>query len=283
MTFKRIRTSLAAAGLATLTFSAQAADMVEPFSKAPPATPAWSWSGFYIGVQGGSAWGTTEDSATSFNLCFSGVCFPQQTFTPPGAERSGYSINGLHGGGTAGFNWQFGQVVAGVEGDFSGANIDGSADCALGFSFNNGFSHMPTGCRTRLPWFGTLDARLGASIEHALVYVKAGGAFAHFDRDEIVGSISNFPGGLQGNGSFGENRMGVAVGTGVEYALGRNWSAKLEYDYMDFGTRTFVLTTTGTLFGANNSNNLSVDVRERVHVIKAGLNYRFGWWNGEFR
>ncbi len=124
-----------------------------------------------------------------------------------------------------------------------------------------------------------LTGRLGVTIDHALVFVKAGGAWAHFDRDVTLGVIANGPGGAQGNGSFGENRSGVTLGTGIEYALGSNWSAKVEYDYMDFGTKSSVLATTGTLFGAGNVNNLTVDVRERVHVVRAGLNYRFGLWN----
>lgn len=280
MTSKLIRTSFAAAALAALSVSAQAADMVAPaYTKGPVAAPAWSWSGFYIGVQGGGAWGTTEDSATSFVNCFGGVCLPRQTFTPVGAERSSYTMNGFHGGGTAGFNWQFGQVVAGVEGDISGANIEGTGDCALGYAFNLGTGHLPAGCSTKMPWFGTLTGRLGVTIDHALVFVKGGGAWAHFDRSVTLGLVANGPGALQGDGSFGENRSGFTVGTGIEYALGSNWSAKVEYDYMDFGTKSSVVSTTGTLFGAGNVNNLTVDVRERVHVVRAGLNYRFGWWN----
>jgi len=258
--------------------SAIAADLPLKAS-APLPPPAWSWSGFYLGVQGGSGWGTTEDSATSFVNCFGGTCLAPQTFTPPGAERSSYTINGFHGGGTAGFNWQFGQIVAGVEGDISGANIEGTGDCALGFSFNLGTGHAPAGCHTKMTWFGTLTGRLGVTVDHALVFVKAGGAWANFDRDVTLGLIANTPPGVpfQGNGSFSENRSGVTIGTGVEYALGTNWSAKVEYDYMDFGTKSATFATTGTLFGAGNVNNLNVDVRERVHVVRACLNYRFNW------
>src|SRR5690348_16682605 len=105
---------LAAAGLsaAIVTTASSAADL-RPLYKAPPlAAPAWSWSGFYIGVQGGAGSGSSEDSVTADQFCpAGGACGAVFTFPAPGLLRSNYSFNGLHGGVTAGYNWQTGPVL----------------------------------------------------------------------------------------------------------------------------------------------------------------------------
>jgi outer membrane immunogenic protein len=133
---------------------------VPVYTKAPP--PAWSWTGFYLGLQGGAGWGTSQKNETGFEST-TGVI---TTTTTPFAFQSSYGLNGLHGGGTAGFNWQTGPVVWGIEGDISAADISGSGDCTAVF----GFGGAPIGgCHTRLTAFGTLTGRLGVTVDHALV------------------------------------------------------------------------------------------------------------------
>jgi outer membrane immunogenic protein len=134
-----------------------------------------------------------------------------------------------------------------VEGDISGANINGNGDCTNAMPGNNmAFAPLlaiSTGCRTSMTWFGTLTGRLGFTVDHALIYVKGGGTDAHFNYTAT--STSTFilvaapltP-------TLGENRFGGTAGFGIEYAFLNNWSAKLEYDYMDFGTKN--LTFVGT-------------------------------------
>src|SRR5262245_37821684 len=244
-----------------------AADMA---GKTPPPPQAWSWSGFYIGVQGGAGWGITEDNLTSQVGCLLdfGIC--NETPLLPGVRRGSYPISGWHGGGTVGWNWQIGPIVFGVEGDISGANIKGDSSCVEAFPLSSGVS-----CSTNMTWFATATGRLGFAIDRALLYVKAGGAWAHFDRNLNSGIAIGDLVVAHSTPKVGENRSGFTFGAGIEYAFWGNWSAKLEYDYMDFGTRsyefaTFNPITTITIFS-------TFDDRERVHVIRAGLNYRFGW------
>ena len=80
--------------------------------------------------------------------------------------------------------------------------------------------------------------------------------------------------------TLSENRTGGTIGIGVEYAFLSNWSAKLEYDYMDFGSRnlTFLGTPCGGVSAITCVNNESV--RETVSVVRAGVNYRFNWGGG---
>jgi outer membrane immunogenic protein len=255
--------------------SALAADMPVKARPLPPPPPPWSWSGFYIGVQGGGGLGTTDDNLLSIQQCnAAGVCNPTQVLNPPGLARDSYLLSGWHGGGTIGWNWQTGPIVFGVEGDISGSNIEGTSGCSQGITAF--FSGKVSSCSTKMTWFATATGRLGFAIDHALLYVKAGGAWAHFDRNTNTGFVSAAPSGVAFSApTVGENRSGFTFGAGIEYAFWGNWSAKLEYDYMDFGTKTFSFLTTQP--PAGNTVNSTFEDRERVHVVRAGLNYRFNW------
>jgi outer membrane immunogenic protein len=233
----------------------------------------FSWTGFYIGAQGGAGWGTSDDNLTAIEICTGGQCTGVIPFAPKGLLRDSYGINGFHGGGTIGYNLQTGPVVLGVEADLSASDITGDGNCIDSF----GVLFGPASCHTKLTSFGTVTGRLGfAATERALVFVKAGGAWGNFDRSVIAGSTGPGPGSVVGaTASVNETRWGVTVGTGVEYALFGNWSAKVEYDFMDFGTHNEKFHFTGpTLPGG--SIDLYSDDREQVHVVRFGLNYRFG-------
>src|SRR5215813_8377791 len=115
----------------------------------------FSWTGFYIGAQGGAGWGTTEDSINSTQFCVGGVCGPVVPLTPfVGFLRDSYTMNGFHGGGTIGANLQTGPVVLGVEADISGSNIEGKSDCNFAFAIALGGALAR--CRTDLSSFGTV-------------------------------------------------------------------------------------------------------------------------------
>lgn len=90
-----------------------------------------------------------------------------------------------------------------------------------------------------------------------LFYAKGGAAWAN---DEFLYSRAGFAGGV------GETRTGWTVGAGVEVGFAPNWSAKLEYNYMDFGNDR-------ASFGPTDAFNID----QQMHVVKAGINYRFGW------
>jgi outer membrane immunogenic protein len=255
-----------------LVASANAADMAPAYVKAGPP----SWTGFYIGAQGGFGVGSAEESGSSATLCNPGC---NTTFVVSPALHSTAFLIGLHGGGTAGFNWQSGPFVFGVEGDISGANLDGTAgNCSLLFAggpiLAGGFAFAS--CRTSLTWFATATGRLGLTIHDALIYAKGGAAWARYNHD--VASMNNNvnPTVFNDTGPIGDNRVGFTVGAGIEYAFWSGWSAKLEYDYLDFGTKNIDIPV--TLVGETIHN--LIDDRERVHVFRAGLNYRFNWWPG---
>jgi outer membrane immunogenic protein len=256
---------------------AAAADL-PVYSKAPP--PAWSWTGLYVGVQGGAGSGTTALAENSFQyLTATGAPITAVTPVVGNTETASYGLNGWHGGGTAGINWQAGPIVLGVEGDISGANINGKGNCNSAAVANLVPFGFTSSCSTDMTWFGTVTGRLGLAVDRALFYVKGGPAFAQFNHE--IDSATAGGGLIAGPvATLTDNRSGVTAGVGVEYAFLGNWSAKLEYDYMDFGTKNLNFASApyaligGTIF----VNNMAV--REQVSVVKAGLNYRFNWGGG---
>jgi len=255
------------------------------YSKALVPSPEWNWTGFYVGVQGGAGQGTTQDSETALQNCIAGPCAGVAVISPPGFLQNSYTMNGLHGGGTAGFNWQTGRLAFGVEGDISGANIAGtSSGLTAGVSGSgcaNSFTSLPGTnvlCHTKMPWFATAAGRLGVTFHDTLLYVKGGAAWGHFDQDVTAANVNVIPVNVLSAASVASNRLGYTVGAGIEYALWNNWSAKFEYDYMDFGTHNVTFAFTGpALLGGPGQFKFFNDERASVHIVRAGLNYRFDW------
>jgi outer membrane immunogenic protein len=196
-----------------------AADSAAPVYRRPVAMVApWTWSGFYLGVQGGAGWGASDGNATSSSAVDSEGF---SSAIPLGSAS--YPLNGWHGGGTIGYNWQIGQTVLGVEGDISGSKIDGRGDCtnAVGTLF---VVRGTSSCDTNMTWFATQTARLGFAVDHALWYVKGGVAEAHFNHDitsSVVGvglarALVAFGGFSGAAASLSETRTGGTFGVGVE-------------------------------------------------------------------
>jgi outer membrane immunogenic protein len=229
---------------------ASAADLpAKHVYKAPPPMAAvWGWTGFYVGVHIGTGWGNVESELTSIGLGglggFGGGAFP----------ISSHNVSGFLGGGQVGYNWQMGWVVLGVEGEISGARIKGTTPCLVILA-----------CKTETDWVATLAGRLGVTIDKALVYVKGGVAWADSEY-----SVRSPGGGI--SSKVDTTRFGVLLGMGVEYALNQSWSAKIEYEYIDFGHDTFNFPFAFGPFTATATAN----IWQNLHTVKAGVNYRFG-------
>jgi outer membrane immunogenic protein len=224
---------VAAIGFASI---ASAADMPAkaPVYRAAPVA-MYNWTGFYLGVQGGYAWGSSV-----------------QFFSAAGGGTTDrYNINGGVFGGTLGYNWQIQQWVLGIEGDFSGSHISGSTITTPTYGCG-------TGCSTNVKSFGTLRARLGYAWDNVLLYGTGGWAYGNIE--------SNINGGTATNG-----RSGWTAGAGAEYGFNRNWSAKLEWIYVKFDSYQWTNATNANF--ACTGLNCSTDAK--FSVIRAGLNYRF--------
>jgi outer membrane immunogenic protein len=241
---KRLLLGLIAATVLATTH-AFAADLWAPPPmpyKAPPpvAPPVWSWTGFYLGLDVGAAWAT---DAVSPLVDDGGTVFPR---------TNSISTSGPLGGATAGFNYQFGSFLLGVEGDIGVLAIANSKpDLALAGetdSINDGM-------------YGDATGRVGFVWGPALLYGKGGWAFFNGRADTTLIGFSS----TQTN-----YFTGWTWGGGAEYRLGGPWSAKVEYLHFMFGTQDSTLTSlaTGDVFPYG--NKLTVD------TVKFGLNYQFG-------
>jgi outer membrane immunogenic protein len=191
--------------------SAQAADLPSRGYAAPPmaaayAPPPFSWTGFYLGLNGGYGWGSLGRVGDT-------------TFGKP----SGFVF-----GGTAGYNHQLNsQFVIGVEGDINWTNIDSTARTLVDVS---GAPFSTVVSTANVNWMGTLRARAGFSVDRALLFVTGGYAGASLDLKATDVTLA-----VTGKDSSWRN--GWAVGGGMEYAFSRNISAKTEYLYTQFGKK----------------------------------------------
>jgi len=237
--------AMAAIGLTTGVASAADLSNRAP-AYVPPAPPPFTWNGFYMGVHGGTGWGTAESTLN-----------PVPGLTTFSVPLASHNVSGWLFGGQAGYNWQVQPwLVLGVEGDFAWNDIEGRTACVVVVS-----------CQTKNKWMGDVTGRLGFNVDRALLYVKGGVAWSNVDYD------INIPPGVVNTGGFSGStsatRSGALFGMGIEYAFMPNWSAKIEYNYLDLGssTRSFVIAGTP----------VSGQVNEKVSLMKAGVNYRFNW------
>jgi outer membrane immunogenic protein len=249
--------------------AAHAADL--PVLKAPPSVaPAYNWTGFYVGAHGGAAWADNKF-----------VDVLGATFTAQGG----------FGGGQIGYNWQTGPWVFGAEaegslsrirrgvfgfGGFGGGGLGGGFCQFGGFGgfgglgggccqtgFGGGFGGFGGGfCQfgARIHAIGLISGRLGYAWDRYLLYVKGGGAVA----DETY--VVRVPDVLSAQPD--DTRFGWIVGAGIEWAVSSNWSAKVEYNYIDLGTERITVSGGGL--------TVVVDHQQQVHLLKFGVNYRFG-------
>lgn len=242
---------------------ATAADMPVKYRPPPPPVPVFSWTGFYVGVHLGGAWGTTESALKSVSAtsCAFGFCETDALggFLIPISQTQ---TNGFLGGVQTGYNWDVGWGVFGVEAQFSWTDLEGTSPCVVVLA-----------CSTKHDWITTLAGRFGVSYDRALFYVKGGIAWTKADYSASLTLGPEF--GQFGNFSttVSETRVGAMFGAGIEYAFLGNWSAKIEYNYIRFKDEDF----TFPLSFAENRLNLDfgTTIKEHIHLVKAGLNYRF--------
>ena len=261
-----------------------------PLYRAPPII-ALSWTGCYLG---GHIGGSFVDK--KFGGPFVDNAVPSTFGAPTSFAISDPSVDlnstGLLGGGQVGCNLQFaGNWVIGFEADTSGANQQGGGASSLiteGAVLNGTVVSSNGTASSRTDFIATATGRLGYTfgrLGEGMVYAKGGAAWAR-DRYQFNGQVLTSACGVVtivpspqcvvGNSfvtpfNFGasETRVGWTVGAGVEWAVWENWSVKLEYDYLDFGSRT--VTFNDPLLGAAN-----ISVTERISEVKLGVNYRFG-------
>jgi outer membrane immunogenic protein len=282
--------------------AAAAADMSAPvYTKAPPMVAAvYDWTGFYIGGNIGYSWGRSA-TTQSFSDATSGALLS--------STASKFDLDGVIGGGQAGYNWQKSNWVFGVEADIQASGEKGSTNsvcpggsatattlvglssaCAVGHlgdtaPFNVAAFPVTNSLSEKIEWFGTVRGRIGPTITPTiLAYVTGGLAYGQVKASDTVAGTNIV--GLQGvNGStlvpvgvsFGSSstRIGWTVGAGVESVLSGNWTAKIEYLYMDLGNVsgsfvTPIVAPSGAFVTSSYSSHIT------DNILRVGVNYRWG-------
>jgi outer membrane immunogenic protein len=211
---------------------ALAADLPQPAPPPPraPATyvpaqaPYFSWTGIYIGLNGGGAFG-------------------QSNWTDPTLPPTGnFNVNGFLVGGTVGANYQMGSFVIGIEADGDWANFDGTTPCGI------------TVCETKSDWLATVRGRAGWAMDRVLFYGTGGAAF---------GNVQAAAGVLPFNST---TQVGWTAGAGIEYAFTPNWTAKVEYLFVD-------LQNAGCAPASCAGPATTVSLNE--NIVRAGVNFKF--------
>ena len=210
-----------------------------PILKAAPAA-TYDWTGFYAGVN----WGTTiSDSRIT----------PDQTLF--GGGVTGVSHAGFGAGLQVGYNWQINPTwLVGLEADLRYVSTDRTV--------SEWDDYTSIGVKT--DWQGTVRGRFGYVTGPSLLYLTGGVAFVHVQ--DTFGGQTSAP--MVAAATSTTTKTGWTVGGGIETKLSPAWSTSMEYQYIDAGSNTF----TGNPFGTP----IQTVAQHRFHVIKSGLNYKFG-------
>ena len=270
-----------AALVATGAVSAQAADL--PTRKEAPAPvfvpPPFTWTGFYIGANAGGIWGSGGNGNTT--LYANG--FPVATYNLanvwPNANL-GNSNTGFIGGGQAGYNWQTGSFVFGVETDFDGSSLSKSRSL-VGPTYLSPISglndYLTAQGKISLDWLGSTRGRVGWVVtpdNRWMIYgtggVAYGGGSAHLN---IYDARDGFYWSSNGNSA---TRTGWVLGGGVEYAITNSIIIGAEYLYYDLGSKHF---DTIPNLAASNYFGAAVYSQTKINfdasVVRARISYKF--------
>lgn len=245
--------------------NALAADMV--VKAAPVASaPVWTWTGFYVGGNIGDHWsddGLSTRTSNPIGFFAAGAPAVIDTTSPTTFKPTGFI-----GGFEAGYNWQWGQYVAGIEGDFdwlTGSNsrlLTGFAAPVVAGDFEINSASTQ--------YFATIRPRLGTVIfdPRLLAYITGGAAFARIRTTDAfsAGGGTNFQ-------SIGvsQTRTGWTFGGGIEYAVTHNWSVKGEYLYADLGQSSAAAPS----FTGAPGTFITYNHKYTENIARAGANYKF--------
>jgi outer membrane immunogenic protein len=238
---------LATVSAAALSTTAMAADIPArvPVKAPPPVVVAPSWAGFYIGVNAGVVWNNAEFTT------FGG---PTPLGFPIGTKYWEPNKAGFTGGGQIGYNLQSGNFVYGVEADFNYVSNKASVTHVTAFIVPSLTS------TTKLDWMGTVRGRLGVALSPTLIYVTGGWAFAHFE-DTVTAP------GITTPANVSKTYSGWTAGGGIEHMFARNWTAKIEALFADFGKSNGFATGLGGTY--------RTQFEHQVLTVRGGLNYKW--------
>lgn len=256
----RTRTIALAIAASSMSFcSANSADLPAPYSPPVVAGPVvynparlGPWTGFYFGGNIGDGWTSTDG----------GYALTGNAFATGTAVGNPFNLDGVNGGLQAGYNWQTGLFLIGVEGDIQAADQDKTFNYVCGLSCS-------VSQTAKIDWFSTFRGRAGLAIKDVLFYGTGGLNWIHGDNDfngTMNGANANFA-------SFTHDSLGWVAGGGIEWMFWYGWSAKIEYLYLQSNNSSSAVTVPASLGGGN----LTSTPYGSNNIVRVGLNYHFGF------
>ena len=231
---KKIRAILASLAMGSAAVLSATAVNADGYSRnsVKDAPQYFSWTGFYLGGHAGLVTGnTTGDPGLG------------------GPLNTDYSLSGALYGGQVGYNWQTGSTVLGVEGSFSGANIQGTTNCVAILE-----------CKRDMDWLATVVGRAGIAMDRSLLYAMAGVAWADVSTNVSIVGIPLLSGS--------ETHVGWVAGFGFEHAFTNRVSTRIEYSHVDLGSQDTDLSLAGGGVVVTDKVNVRLD------TIKLGVNFK---------
>ena len=288
--------SAAASLLATGALAADLPAKAPVYTKAPAyVEPVYDWTGFYIGGNIGYSWGNSNGTLSLIDPA-SGATL--------NSTATKFRMDGVIGGGQIGYNWQRERWVFGLEADIQGSGQagHGSAVCAGGTAtvlnslcavghigdtapFNVPAFPVNSTLAESLDWFGTVRGRVGYTVTPTILGCVTGGlAYGSVGATDVVSGVNiTGPQGVNGStstpftgaSSSSTLRAGWTLGVGVEGVIIGNWTAKLEYLYVDLGNvsgsfATPLIAPSGALAISSYSSHIT------DNIVRVGVNYKFG-------
>ncbi len=234
------------------------ADLMPYKAPAVPRAAAFSWSGWYVGLNAGATWGDADVNWIGHQGS-AAVNAQIAQFSPAALHASGFT-----GGGQVGFNYQFGAFVAGAEADIQYTDFRASNAVTYTGVLLGAPDNIVETASSR--WLATVRPRLGIAAGPWLFYGTGGlavGKVAYSDYELFTNNGQVF------TASSSDVKAGVAGGGGVEFAMAPNWSVKAEYLYVDLGSTTY------TSQGSLSMNTIEHHHAFHEQIARVGLNYRF--------
>jgi outer membrane immunogenic protein len=236
---------------ATQAAAADLAYKARPAAVAPVAV--YNWNGFYVGGHIGGGWGQIDNTSAA----------PGSGAFPTGTPFARNDTSGFLGGVQGGFNWQVTNLVLGIEGEYTWTDVKGTATSQ---STEPRFLAVTSTSTTKTDDIAMVTGRIGYAANDWLLYAKGGWAWAEGGSNGVVknGDVTT------SLTSSSTSRDGWVVGAGVEWGFAPNWSAKLEYNHIDFGSTQLEIVHIP-------APNSFTDSSSKIDIVKAGVNYRFNW------
>jgi outer membrane immunogenic protein len=229
------------------------------YSPPPPAylpPPLFTWTGLYVGGQIGFAWGSGNFNDSGFDPVTG-------TFI---TGTLGSTPNGVIGGAHLGYQYQFNQLVLGIEGSVDGTSLTNTAVA----NFPVAFGGSALSAQTSADVQGSIRGKIGLALDRVLIYGTGGVAFGGFDTTLSLTAPNSIP-PIFATTSTSNTRSGWTAGGGLEYSVTNNWWIFAEYRFTDFGNLQNNFLNTELPAGAF----FNADRRLQENQVQAGFSYKF--------